>query len=73
MPIRGERSPFPPKPKAPTGIFSTRGKQKMDDTSHFDHKDVQRYAHSGCGEAKNKPKGGSQSLRHQKHYGKRHR
>lgn len=71
MPIRGERSPFPPKPDAPTGIFSTNGKQKMDSTSHFKHKDTQRYAHSGTGEAKNKPKGHNPNLRHQKHYGRK--
>lgn len=73
MPIRGERSPFPPKPRPPTGIFSSKGRQKIDSTARFKHRDVQAAAHANTGEAKNKPKGGSKKLRHLKHYGKRHR
>lgn len=64
MPIRGMRSIWPRAGKPPTGIFSSRGKQKVDDTSHFGQK-----SHIGKnvdrGE-RSKPKGGSKSLRHQK-------
>lgn len=42
--IRGAKNPFPTKGKAPTGIFSTRGSQKMDSTERFQHKDVMKYA-----------------------------
>lgn len=73
MPIRGEKPIFPSEPKPPTGIFSTRGKQKMDSTADFKHKDVQSYAHGTSERSKPKSAAGSASLRHQKHYGKPHK
>lgn len=63
MPIKAHRSIWPPAGKPPTGIFSTRGKQKMDSTSHFKSQGTQSYA-LGVG-PQEKPKGGSKSLRHQ--------
>jgi hypothetical protein len=43
--IRGIRNPFPSKGKAPTGIFSTRGKQKQDGASG-PRMDTLAHAHS---------------------------
>jgi hypothetical protein len=63
MPVRGERPTFPRAPKPPTGIFSTRGKQKMDDNSYFQNKDTLSYAY-GRG-TRSKPTGNA-------HQGKRH-
>lgn len=65
MPVRGHRSIWPSKGRAPTGIFSTRGKQKVDSTSHFPDQDCKNYAHSTS--SRSKPKGtGGAGLRHQK-------
>jgi hypothetical protein len=47
--IRGVVNPMPKAGKAPSGIFSTRGSQKMDSTSSFKYKDVQKAAVC-CGE-----------------------
>lgn len=68
MPIRGTRDPFPSKGNKPTGIFSTRGKQKQDGASG-PHMDTLKYAHSNTNDdngrsAKNVSAG--QSVRHQK-------
>ena len=38
MPIRGKRNFLPMRGGAPTGIFSSHGTQKMDDTGRFSHK-----------------------------------
>jgi hypothetical protein len=64
MPIRGKRSIYPKAGSPPSGIFSTRGSQKVDSTDHFKEKGVQSYAHST--RDRSKPKGGNGSLRHQK-------
>lgn len=68
MPVRGRRNPMPTRGGKPTGIFSSRGvgKQKMDSTDGY-NKSLNRYALSGGGEVKGKPKGnGNPGLRHQK-------
>lgn len=71
MPVRGRRNPMPSRGEKPTGIFSTRGKQKVDATDGY-HKNLVRYAHSGGGEVSGKPKGdGGKNLRHQPPKGKR--
>lgn len=65
MPVRGLRSIWPTKGKPPTGIFSTRGRQKVDSTADFDNKSVQSYALGSS--TRSKPsKSGEQGLRHQK-------
>lgn len=66
MPIRGVRSPWPKKGLKPTGIFSTRGRQKNDSVS-FPNEGLANYAHSS--HTRSKVTGASsagQSLRHQK-------
>ena len=64
MPVRGKRSIYPAPPKSPTGIFSTRGKQKMDPNTHC-CKELNAYALGSS--TRSKPKGsGGQALRHQK-------
>lgn len=71
MPIRGKAPIFPPAPKPPTGIFSTRGKQKMDSTAQFKHKEDMAYAYGSSTRSKPTSSAGSQNLRHQKPTGKR--
>ena len=64
MPIRGIRNIWPSAGSEPTGILSTRGKQKMDSTGMYAHKNVQTHAHSSS--TRSKPSGnGKQGLRHQ--------
>lgn len=70
MPIRGERSVWPTSGKSPTGIFSTRGRQKMDDTGRFAHQSDLSYA-KGSGTRSKPSSNGKQSLRHVKHFGKK--
>ena len=63
MPIRGLRPIMPKRGKAPTGIFSTRGKQKMDSTSKFPAKGDMSYA-KGCS-TRTKPRSSmSKNVRH---------
>lgn len=69
MPIRGTRAVMPKRGRAPTGIFSTRGTQKMDDTGRFSHKVDLDYSKGSS--TRSKPKSTqSPNLRHQKHFGK---
>lgn len=75
MPVRGIKNPFPSKGDSPTGIFSTRGKQKQDGVSG-PHMDALRYAKSNTNDyngqsAKRGKLGGKgdASLRHQKQKG----
>lgn len=64
MPVRGKRSIWPKQGLPPTGIFSTRGKQKADPVSTPDE-GLRSYALNSS--TRSKPKGsGGQSLRHQK-------
>lgn len=65
MPIRGIRNPMPSKGGKPTGMFSSRGKQKVDPTSGYD-KSLNRYALADGGETEGKPSGSEKGLRHQK-------
>ena len=63
MPIRGSKPIYPAKGKSPTGIFSSKGKQKMDSTSRFSNKDDMNYS-KGCS-TRSKPKSKtSPNLRH---------
>lgn len=55
MPIRGPRPIFPPKGRAPTGIFSSKGRQKADSTTTFSNKDLLNYAYSTNGRLKPRP------------------
>lgn len=65
MPVRGKRSIYPDPPGTPTGIFSTRGSQKLDKKNDTKHVDTMNYA-LGSG-TRSKPKGeGGRNLRHQK-------
>ncbi len=60
--IRGLRNPIPSKGKAPTGIFSTRGKQKQDGADG-PNMGTLKYAHSNN---RSQPTSSSgQGLRHQ--------
>ncbi len=69
--IRGKRSFWPKAGSPPTGIFSSKGKQKVDSTSQFAHKDVMTYAHKGPSTRSKPTSNGNASLRHQKHYGRK--
>jgi hypothetical protein len=48
-------SDYPTKGSPPTGIFSSKGKQKLDSTADAKHKDVQTYALGKHDEVKPKP------------------
>lgn len=62
--VRGIRNPLPKKGGSPTGMFSSKGRQKQDGATG-PHMDTLRYAHSGGGEIAGKPKSDNRALRHQ--------
>lgn len=69
MPVRGQRNIYPDAGGKPTGMFSSRGKQKMDPTDQFPHKGTMAYAKGSS--TRSKPSGnGNQGLRHLKPKGK---
>jgi hypothetical protein len=49
MPVRGSRNAFPAPGGKPTGMLSSRGKQKMDSTAGYNHK-LLNYSLGGGGE-----------------------
>jgi hypothetical protein len=49
--VRGIKSPMPSKGSAPTGIFSSRGAQKMDSVAAQPEKGLMKYA-KDCGHGK---------------------
>lgn len=67
--VRGMKPFRPQSGKAPTGIFSTKGKQKDDGTAGMPNQAVMGHALGSS--TRSKPNGnGNQGLRHVKHYGK---
>ena len=68
MPIRGSRSAMPKPGGKPTGIFSSKGKQKQDGMGG-PYKDVMNYA-LGSSTRSQPGAANDQGKRHQKHYGK---
>ena len=67
--VRGVRPFWPKSGKAATGILSTRGSQKDDNTSNMPNQKTKNYSLGSS--TRSLPSGnGNQGLRHVKHYGK---
>ena len=67
--VRGVRPFWPKSGKAATGILSTRGSQKDDNTSNMPNQKTKNYSLGSS--TRSQPDGrGNQGLRHVKHYGK---